>query len=553
MPVTSITTPESAVDFTDEAIAELVLLQTQSTSVVRDEENAIDRRAGLLFDQYKFVSTYGAVSINAYAKKLGFKYEAASLVYHVSAQVLLNVNVGASTTDAQREARQNAVRPTAYALAALDKWHDEHAHMSRQEFAAYYRKWRCMTGLRDRFLDDSRSNTRSGRNGRKVEVSSQVAQSPEEIVESILDNPAAKEVKAHLDIATGKSGLMIYRNEGDKLRLVLLNASPDQMADLSGLAPSVLENAAVDLRFHRELLLAGAAFVPDMLSTLTREEVPEGDEPNESYTLLPANAVYLVECDHLSIAHGRREDGLIVQVEPRIYRPDYMGKSDLFIDNLTRRRLSKALTGEKDAEVFARSAQDGEAASVQRNGHTTTLTFTNKDTGGTVNLIVKPRNMGDVWTYRVSLNFAPVAQAVLDPKQTMEVERSFLRELVKKAPKDRVACVEVTDAGIRLTNGKAAAMPFKADTRGSTKLSVMAEDLRRALVGLYDLSRDDSMTFELDPKGLLCIQAMTPLATYRVFVQAIEQERDEPTRSRALRDKVESLLNSNAAVVPAAA
>lgn len=550
MPVISQTLPELPVQLSNEAVTELARLQGEHASVLTVEASALNRRGGLLFEQYCFVRAHGAVSINAYAKEQGFTYDASNLKFHISAQVLLDINLGAATTDAQREALQNAVRPLAYALAALDKWHDEHSHMSREEFIAYYREQGCMTGLRDRYLDDKRADRK--KSGSKSGTVAAV-QSPEQIVDTILDNPAAKEIAALPDIATGTSGLMMFRHEGDKLRLVLLNATPDQMAGLSGLAPSALDNAPDDLRFHREMLLAGAAFVPDMLSNVTREEVPEGDEPNESYTFLPANAIYLVEGDHISIAHARREDGLIVQVEPSDYHPDYLGKSDLFLDNLTRRRLGNALTGEKDAEAFARSAHEGEAARSERRGKTTTLTFTNKDTGEGVNLIAKPRHMGSNWTYRVGAAFDPVALATLDHDSSAELERSFLSLLVRKAPPGRLVHVEVSNKGIRLANGSATAMPFEANASGAAKLAVMVDDLRRALVGLYGLKRDGGMTFKLDPKGLLCIEAMTALATYRVYVQAIEPERDEPTRCRALREKVESLRQPEAAPVAAAA
>lgn len=550
MHVISQTTLESPVQLSNEAVTELARLQAQNSSVLKVETSALNRRGGLLFEQYCFVHAHGAVSINKYAEEHDFTYEASNLKFHISAQVLFNINVGAATTDEEREALQNSVRPLAYALAALDKWHEEHAHMNREQFIAYYREQNCMTGLRDRYLADKRANRR------KVKTKSVTVpqvQSPEQIVDAILDNPAAKEIAALPDIATGTSGLMMFRHEGDKVRLVLLNATPDHMAGLSGLAPSALDSAPADLRFHREMLLAGAAFVPDMLSNVTREEVPEGDEPNETYTFLPANAIYLIEGDHISIAHARREDGLIAQVVPGDYQPDYLGKAGLFLDNLTRRRLGNALTGEKDAEAFARSAHEGEAALSQRRGKTTTLTFTNKDTAESVNLIAKPRHMGSNWTYRVSATFDPVARATLDYDRAAELERSFLSLLVKKTPTDRVVRVEVTNKGIRLANGNAAATLFEANASGAAKLAVMADDLRRALVGLCSLKREGGLTFKLDPNGLLCVEATTALATYRVFVQAIEPERDEPTRCRALREKVESLPQAAAPQVEAAA
>ncbi|MEC7931907.1 MAG: zinc ribbon domain-containing protein, partial [Pseudomonadota bacterium] len=112
--VSSNSLPELPVELSNEAVAELARLQAEHASVLVVEANAIDRRGGLLFDQYRFVRAFGAVSINAYAKAHGFTYEASNLTFHVSAQSLLNINVGAATTEKEREALQNAVRPLAY-------------------------------------------------------------------------------------------------------------------------------------------------------------------------------------------------------------------------------------------------------------------------------------------------------------------------------------------------------------------------------------------------------------------------------------------------------
>ena len=81
----------------------------------------------------------------------------------------------------------------------------------------------------------------------------------------------------------------------------------------------------------------------------------------------------------------------------------------------------------------------------------------------------------------------------------------------------------------------------------------MADDLRKALVSLCGLKRVGGMTFRLDPKGLLSIEATTVLARYRVYIQSIEPARDEPTRSRALRQRVESLPEPEASANEAAA
>ena len=69
----------------------------------------------------------------------------------------------------------------------------------------------------------------------------------------------------------------------------------------------------------------------------------------------------------------------------------------------------------------------------------------------------------------------------------------------------------------------------------------MSEDLRRAMVGLLGLPRRSGLAWHLDTNGMLLIEAATDLATYRVFVQTLEPNREQPTRCRALRERVESL------------
>ena len=63
--VSSNSLPELPVELSNEAVAELARLQAEHASVLVVEANAIDRRGGLLFDQYRFVRAFGAVSINA--------------------------------------------------------------------------------------------------------------------------------------------------------------------------------------------------------------------------------------------------------------------------------------------------------------------------------------------------------------------------------------------------------------------------------------------------------------------------------------------------------
>jgi len=293
--------------------------------------------------------------------------------------------------------------------------------------------------------------------------------------------------------------------------------------------------------------MAGAAFVPDIVSKVTKEAVPEGDEPNDTYTWLPAFGMYLVEDGHFSIAHGRMDDGLIVQVVPRNIDLGYSLVGEKFIDSLTRRRTLDELIGETNAADFAASASSSTGYAMTRVDEKTTLTFTQKTGGKSVNLIVKRREMGSVWTYRVGPAFAPIAQAVVDTDGATAIRTAFMKELYKKAPDDRAVTVEVTAKGLKLANGKAAAMPFDGMATGASKVRVMLVDIRHALECLFDLPVVSDMTWKVDPKGLLLIEAATDLATYRVYVQTLEENRDTAIRARALRERAESLPKAEAA------
>ena len=69
----------------------------------------------------------------------------------------------------------------------------------------------------------------------------------------------------------------------------------------------------------------------------------------------------------------------------------------------------------------------------------------------------------------------------------------------------------------------------------------MLADFRRALVGLLDLPLVTGLAWHIAPEGVVVIEASTEVATYKVFVQTLEGNRDQPTRSRALRERVVSL------------
>ncbi|HEX7853462.1 MAG TPA: hypothetical protein VF503_07170 [Sphingobium sp.] len=526
--------------------AELLQLQNRMVAVAAREGRAVAARALLLRSQDAFILRHGIVSVTQHAKDNGFVYEAKSLAFHLAAQLLLNIDIN-KAAEADKESLRSEVAMLARALAALDVRASEHRHLGDDAFVMWYEKQGRISGLAKSYLTSKRQD--NAPNNRKADA--ETALSPDEQVEAIFDNPAAVEIDALAGIPTGQEGLFMYRQEGDKLRLIPLTAPQAKLIELAGLAPNPLTNAAKDLLFHRQMLLAGAAFVPDEMSGVTVEEVPVGDVANDTYTMLPANGTYLVEQGHISIAHARRDDGLIVQVSPKDFDPGYALIGDTYFDNRTRRRLGAALLGEADAAQFALSAVDGVAAKISGSGKSRTLTFTHKASGAKVNLIVKPRNMGTVWTYRVSSAFAPTAQAIMDDAAVTNFDATFVKALLKKQP-ERVVTIAIGDGSISFANGTAAPLACDASITGTAKAQVLLSELRRAAVGLLALPITGGLTWKLDPNGLLLVEASSDVALFRVFIQTLEANRDQPTRERTLRERVESLPRPEASNADAA-
>ena len=532
---------------------ELRRLQNRHHTTERIEGHAAKRRALLLRDQYRFAANHGSPSINAYAQQLGFEQTAVSLVWQLTAQVLLGINLK-KEPGPNREALQYEVSQLARALATLIASGNEHVGLSDDEFFHWYKQKHRISGLAKSYLEANRAAKGSadkatgkhadGEMATGGQASSEKAddvpsKTPEQRVAEIFDNPAAVEIEAVPGISSGQEGVLIYRHEGDRLRVIRLTVDNAAIIGLAGYAPCPLTAFPADLRFYRAMLQMGTAFVPDEMSNIPIEDVPEGDIANDSYDMLPASAMYLVERDRFSIAHARRDDGLILEIIPSIDL-GYTMKGDCFIDNLTRRRLSAALVGEADAAQFGLNPVKGVAAQVTIVGQTKTVAFTRKADGKQVNLIIKPRHMGSVWTDRVSHAFAPSASAIMSSEAVAEFDGTFMKVLLRQQ-KDRPVTISAGAKGVSFANGKAHAATFPADTQGTSKVQVMLGDLRRAMVGLLALPMTGGLTWSLDPKGLLLVQTQMQDATVRVFIQTLEPNREQPIRSRALRERVESL------------
>lgn len=535
-----------AVPLTETDQTALRQLQNRAEAVTKQEGSAVSARALLLRGQDAFVRQLGVVSLTQHAKDMGFSYEPTSLAFHLVAQLLLNIDIE-KAAEADKERLRAEVAMLARALADLDAREGEHVHRTDEEFVNWYKMQGRISGLAKHYRA-----TQSAKKAKKDSQLDATAISQEKRVEEIFANPAAVAIDALAGIPTGQEGAFLYRQEGDKICLIPLLAPRATLIELAGFAPSPLANAPKDLLFNRQMLMAGAALVTDEDdSGLTVEKVPEGDEANDTYDKLPANGVYLVERGHISIAHARRDDGLIVQVKPLGVDPGYALADDKYLDNLTRRRLGKALIGEANAAQFAASAVDGVAARISGSGASLKLTFTNKATGEKVNLIIKPREMGSIWTYRVSPSFSPVTQAVMDEAATAEFDKTFLKALLKKQV-ERVVTVAIGEAGMSFANGKAAPLPCGAEITGAATVQVLSSDLKRALVGLLGLPITGGLTWKLDPNGLLMVEASSDVARFRVFIQTLEANREQPTRERKLRERVVSLPKSPATNADAA-
>jgi hypothetical protein len=202
--------PERPKSFSPADVADLYKLQARNNVATRLEGNAVSRRALLLRDQYKFVDNHGVVSIDAYARQQGFEYEAASLVYHVSAQLLLNLDV-AGASDADKEAIQNEVSLLARALDELAACKGEHDHLSDEQFVAWYKAQGRISGLAGKYRDRKRTAKASAAAGTGSKVDSET---DAQKVDTIFNNPAALEIDTLPGLPSGGEGLLAYRQEG---------------------------------------------------------------------------------------------------------------------------------------------------------------------------------------------------------------------------------------------------------------------------------------------------------------------------------------------------
>lgn len=291
---------EAVPNLTDEQVDELAQLQARLAGVEAQEATSITQRALLLRAQHRFIARYGVGTLAHHAEKVGFAYKPSTLAYSLPAQLVLNKDI-AGASEAVKPSMRNEVAQTARALAELARLDAEHDHLTDDEFVAWYREKGQITGLSKSYLANQKGSVPKG--------SEQAAsvQLSEQVVETMLGNPAAIEVEFLPGVGCGQQGVFVYRNEGATTRILPLNLSLDAIAALSGYTPCPMASWPNDLRFWREMLLAGEKFVPDESSNIPTVDVPEGDEPNASYDMLPANGIYLVERERISArASGRR-------------------------------------------------------------------------------------------------------------------------------------------------------------------------------------------------------------------------------------------------------
>ena len=525
---------ETVPDLTAEQVAELAQLQSKVSGVEAQEVTSITQRALLLRRQHRFIAKYGVSTLAHHAEKTGFSYKPTKLAYSLPAQLVLNKNV-AKASEAAKDTMRNEVAQTARTLAELSRLEAEHDHLTDDEFVNWYRDKGQITGLSKSYLADQKGAAP------KASAQGTSAVLPEQVVEAMLGNLAAKEIEFLPGISCGQQGLLLYRNEGATTRIVPLNLSVDAIAALSGYAPCPMASWPTDLRFWREVLIAGEGFVPDEMSNLPIEDVPEGDEANASYDMLPANGVYLVERGVISIAHGRRDDGLIVEITPHAdVELGFSLTGECFIDTLTRRRVTNRLRGQADANLFARTASDGVTAPVTIKGKSKTLAFIAEGEKKPVNLIVKAREIGTIWTHRSTLIPSEAIKADMIGDQVEAFTAKFMQLVVKKQ-KDRPVKLAIAEGKMSFAIDKAATVDVAATTQGAAKAEVMLTDFRRVLVGLLELPLVTGLAWHIAPEGVVMIEASTDVATYKVFVQTLEGNREQPTRSRALRERVVSL------------
>lgn len=534
---TAIVLPAS---LSDAQLADLLAAQQNEEAVFKKGSEYQRTRAVAYFNRHKFVSGVTPEALAYHVQKVmdfkvdGLRLEGAEREYQKCAMAILKLDVLRETEKSVKADYNNRISDLRRALEALNHFSTEIADMSDEAFTAWFAKKGGLDGISREFRQANPKETEPTRDAKKISAA----------IDGMIENTTAIEVAN----PGGETGVRLFvaRGEGDKLRLVPLDASADFIASLSNRAPDAMTNAPPRLVMFRELLMTAARIVPDQISDQPKRMLRPGEKVSASTEMLAANQIIRVEKGGFSIAGSRVEDTIIVEVTPADENLARRLSAEGFIDTMTRKNMLAKLeptaiaSGFKEVTIVDADTKSGSEVRISF-GHTT------KSVDG--QLLVKSMDrIGGVYTWRVKA-FEAKAGGDMDATARKQFKSRFLA-LVVKSRDDHAISVTVSAKGIGFKLGSTKAEMFASTGLvGSEDVRVNKDDFLLALNGLLALPLEGDMGWSIDPRGLLRIEARTASASYRVFVQLLRKEKDPKAqvRERALLERVERTVEVAAA------
>ena len=513
----------------DTAVTEAVQLRDQTQALFKLEGTATEKRGKLHFDIFHYVEKYGRTGVEKLARDSDYSTTSKVLDCHLLAQFLTGINVNdKSISSDERATRQTRVRPFAQVLEALLRRRDEHSHLVFEEWLTWYLEQGQQQGLIKSLGSKGNAGSEGDANG----------PAPDSVVDDAFDSPAAVTLPTEFDLPAlipGRPLLVMVRQEQSGVRLVPLpNANNSALASVVGYRASGLENASVEMRYWHQLISVGTGIIPDTVSGEPVSDLQPDDEPNAATPMLPAYATYLWDDGKFSVAGARSHDTRIVEVIPRDVVDLGIGsKAVRFIDKRTRNTMAERLLqpsvcagylGEKGFEL----STSGSRIRVK-------FAHTDKKLNGQLSL-VPLKEFRSNWTSRVSPDFKPIADALMDGSGVADFRSKFLKLLVSRSKSEAEVAVTISDGKITFKRDKAQSVSFAVVSDGSASVRVMQSDFLAVIPSLLKLAQDGSLSWELDPEGLLMVEISTDEAVFRAYMQTLEKGRD--TRSRKLLERV---------------
>lgn len=512
-------------------LAELLSAQNDEQTVFAAGTAYQRSRAIAYLNRHKLVTSVSPEALAYHVEKqMDYKVDGLRLVgeerdFQVCAMGILQLDVLRETEKAAKADQNNRINDLRRALQGLAYFADELLIMTDEEFVTWFATKGGVDGIHREFRAANPSEAEPQRDEKKIK--------------SALDDMIANSNAVEVDNPTGALGIQLFvaRGEGDKLRMVPLDASADFIASLSDRTPDPMTNAPSRVVALRELLVTGSRIVPDAMSDIPKRQLRPGEKVSETTEMLPANQIVCVRDGMFSIAGSRVEDTIIVEAElsDQVLRR-YLS-ADGFIDTMTRKNmLAKLEPTASAAGLTGVVIADAESKS----GPEVRISFERGAEKVDGHLIVKSMNrMGGLYTWRVG-EFKLTASASMDAAARQAFNSGFLAHVVKSR-EDHAISVRLSGKGVVLQLGAAKVETFGAAViSGDETVRVTKADFLRAVNGLLGLPLTGELLWAVDPRGLLCVEAHTASATYRVFVQTLRKEKDAKAqvRERALLERV---------------